>query len=176
MSLRKILLSAAVSGALFATGAIGHALAADHQRSEMAGKPDPAAWHKQMCTDRYAHNAGRIAFIEPKPSLTDSQRPLFDSWKQTVLGSAKAQENECLARRSQMAHHNILERQAHMMQRLQHRMADMTAERPSLQALYNALSPEQKKAFERPNQMGAGEHGPHGNWHDHGPDGPGERG
>ena len=171
MTFSKKTIGALVGGVLLATGA----QAADGVSGAMKNL-DPEAWHKQMCTDRYADSAGRMAYIEAKLSLTDSQRPLFDSWKQTVLGSAKAQENECLARRSQMAHHNILERQAHMMQRLQHRMADMTAERPSLQALYNALSPEQKKAFERPNQMGAGEHGPHGNWHDHGPDGPGERG
>ena len=174
MSLRKILLSAAVSGALFATGAIGHALAADHQRSEMAGKPDPAAWHKQMCTDRYAQNAGRVAYIEAKLSLTDSQRPLFDGWKQTVLGSAKSRENECLAHQPDMDDqhgHSVLERQARMQQMLQHRLADLSAEQPSLKALYDSLSPEQKQVFDHGDEMGPRGHGPHGRggWHDHGP-------
>ena len=57
MSFRKILLSACVSGAMFAGGTASHALAADHPR-EMAGKMDMAAWHKRMCTDRYARNVG----------------------------------------------------------------------------------------------------------------------
>jgi len=47
MFLRKILLSACVSGAMFAGGAASHALAADRPH-EMAGKMDMVGWHKQM--------------------------------------------------------------------------------------------------------------------------------
>lgn len=171
MSLRKILLNACVSGALFAMGS--HALAADGSRGDMPRTFDRVAMHKQMCTDRFAHNAGRIAYIEAKLSLTDNQRPVFETWKQAVLSSAKAQQDKCLARQDHMGQHNILERQARMMQRLQSRMADMTAERPSLEALYNALSPEQKQVFDLGNRMGPGGHRPqeHGGWHDHGPHG-----
>lgn len=176
MSLRKLLLGAGISGALFATGAISHALAADHPRGEMAGNFDPAAWHKQMCTDRYAHNVGRVAYIEAKLSLTDSQRPLFDGWKQTVLGSAKARESTCLASQPHMGERHdrsVIERQARMQQRLQSRLADLTAEQPSLKALYDSLSAEQKQVFDRGNRMGPGGRGPHGHggWHNHGPQG-----
>jgi hypothetical protein len=169
MSLRKILLSACVSGAMFAGGAASHALAADHPH-EMAGKMDMADWHKQMCTDRYAHNVGRVAYIEAKLSLNDTQRPLFDGWKQTVLGSAKSRENSCLARQPHMGDgHNILERQARMQDMLQHRLADLTAEQPSLKALYDSLSPEQRQVFDRGGRMGGPQD--HGGWHNHGPHG-----
>lgn len=178
MSLRKILLGACVSGALFATGATA-VLAADRPRDPMAGKVDPAAWHKQMCTDHFARDVGRVAYIEAMLSLTDAQRPLFDSWKQAVLGSAKSREGACLSHRADMGkphEHNILERQAHMQQMLQHRLADLTAEQPSLKALYDSLTPEQKQVFDRGGPMGMhrGPHGMggHGDWDHHGPMGP----
>jgi hypothetical protein len=175
MSLRKILIGACVSGALFTVGAATQVLAADRPQRSMAGNFDPAAWHKQMCTDRYARNVGRVAYIEAKLSLTDNQRPLFDGWKQSVLGPAKSRESECLARQPHMGGHadrSVIERQAWMQQRLQHRLADLTAEQPSLKALYDSLSPEQKQVFDRPALMGHGGrdgHGPHGGWHQHGP-------
>ena len=171
MFLRKILLSACVSGAMFAGGAASHALAADRPH-EMAGKMDMAGWHKQMCTDRYAHNVGRVAYIEAKLSLNDTQRPLFDGWKQTVLGSAKSRESACLARQPHMGGmhgHSILERQARMQEMLRNRLADLTAEQPSLKALYDSLSPEQRRVFDHGNRMD-GPQG-HGGWHNHGPHG-----
>jgi hypothetical protein len=173
MSLRKILLSACVSGAMFAGGAASYALAADHPR-EMAGKMDMGDWHKQMCTDRYAHNVGRVAYIEAKLSLNDAQRPLFDGWKQTVLGSAKSRESACLARQPHMGEehgHSVIERQARMQDMLQHRLADLTAEQPSLKALYDSLSPEQKQVFDHGDRMGGRGPQGHGGWHDHGPHG-----
>jgi hypothetical protein len=160
---------------LIATGAAAFAADADGPQAHrhMAGNFNPAAWHKQMCTDRYARNVGRVAYIETKLSLTDTQRPLFDGWKQTVLGSAKSRESECLARQPYMGErhgHSVIERQARMQQRLQHRLADLTAEQPSLKTLYDSLSPEQKQVFDRQGPMGQGGHGPHGHggWHKRG--------
>ena len=175
MSLRNTLIGACIGGALLAAGATAYAADADGaHRHHMAGNFDPVAWHKQMCTDHYARNVGRVAYIEAKLSLTDSQRSLFDGWKQTVLGSAKSREDDCLARQPQMGErhdHSVVERQARMEQRLQHRLADLTAEQPSLKALYDSLSPEQRQVFDRPGPMGHGGHGPHGHgdWHQHGP-------
>jgi hypothetical protein len=174
MSFRKMLLSACASGVLFAVGAITHVLAADRPQGDMAG--DRAAWHQQMCNDRFAQNAGRVAYIEARLSLTDSQRPLFDSWKQTVMGSAKARESECMAHQPQGGphDHSILARQARMQEMLQHRLSDLTAEQPSLKSLYDSLSPQQKQVFDRGGPEG---HGPHGDgmWHG-GHDGRGDHG
>jgi len=178
MSLRKILLSGGVCGALFAAGAMTYALAADRPRDDMAGKMDFTEMHKQMCIDHFARGVGRVAYIEAKLSLTDSQHPLFDGWKQTVLGSAKSREGECLAHQPHMDgphDHSILERQARMQDMLQHRLADLTAEQPSLKALYDSLSPEQKQVFDYGDRMGPG--GPHGHGVWHGPHGaaPGDK-
>ena len=182
MSLRKMLIGGCVSAALFATGAATHALAADrpHDRmnGQMDGKFDPAGWHKQMCTDHFARNVGRVAYVEAKLSLNDSQRPLFDSWKQTVLGSAKSREGDCLSRQARpdgMHEHSIIERQARMQAMLQSRLADMNAEMPSLKALYDSLTPEQKQVFDHGAGGDRGMHGhgmrDQGEWH-HGEHGP----
>ncbi|MBS0276701.1 MAG: Spy/CpxP family protein refolding chaperone [Proteobacteria bacterium] len=174
MSLRKSFIGAGMAGALLASGAVAYAAGADGPHRPMAGHFDPVAWHKQMCTDHYARNVGRVAYIGAKLSLTDTQRPLFDGWKKTVLDSAKARESDCLARQPKMGEHgNVLERQAQMQQRLRQRLSDLTAEQPSLKALYDALSPEQKQVFDRPGPMGHDGHGPHGHggWHRHGPQG-----
>jgi len=169
MSLRNAFIGAGIAGALLASGAVAYA---DGPHRPIAGNFDPVAWHKQMCTDHYARNAGRVAYIKAKLSLTDTQRPLFDGWEKAVLGSAKSRESECLARQPKMGDrhgHTVLERQAQMQQRL----SDLTAEQPSLKALYNSLSPEQKQVFDRPGPMGHGGHGMHGHggWHKHGPQG-----
>jgi len=58
--------------------------------------------------------------------------------------------------------HSVIERQARMQQRLQSRLADLTAEQPSLKALYDSLSPEQKQVFDRGDHTEPGGHGPHG--------------
>jgi hypothetical protein len=176
MSLRKTFIGAGIAGALLASGAVAYAAGANGPHRHMAGNSDPVAWHKQMCTDRYARSVGRVAYIGTKLSLTDTQRPLFDGWKKAVLDSAKTRESECLARQPKMGGrhgHTVLERQARMQQRLQQRLSDLTAEQPSLKALYDSLSPEQKQVFDRSGRMGHGGHGPHGHggWHKHGPHG-----
>jgi len=167
-----------MSGVIFAGGAASHALAADHSH-EMVGKLDRAAWHKQMCTDRYAHDVSRVAYIEATLSLSATQRSLFDGWKQTVLDSAKSRESACLARQPQMSAmhaHGILERQAHMQDILQHRLADLTAQKPSLKTLYESLSPEQRQILDRGDRIGKVGHGPHGRHGWYGPrDGSGAR-
>src|SRR5215469_3489461 len=58
-----------------------------------------AQWHEQMCSDMYARRAGEMAYLEAKLSLTDSQRPLFQSWKDVVLSDAKTRSGECTARK-----------------------------------------------------------------------------
>jgi len=176
MSLRMKLIGAGIAGALLASGAVAYAAGADGMHRHMAGNGHPVEWHKQMCTDHYARNVGRVAYVGAKLSLTDSQRPLFDGWKKAVLDSAKSRESECLARQPDMGEHrghSVLERQARMQQRLQERLSELTAEQPSLKALYDSLSPEQKQVFDRPGPMGHGEHGAHGHgdWHRHGPQG-----
>jgi len=177
MFARKFLLRACASGALTVGGLFGHSFAADAPRDTMPVKFDAASFHKQFCADHYARHVGRMAYLEAKLSLNETQRPLFESWKESVLSSARAHESTCLAHQPDFMHrhaHGFLERQAHMKERLQTRLADITAQEPSLKALYDSLTPDQKQVFDQAGMeghMGRGRMGPPA-WHDHGPHGP----
>lgn len=116
----------------------------------MPTKEDMAAWHSQMCKDRYAHVAGRLAYLEASLSITDAQRSAFDQWRSAVLSQAKSHSEACLAHTA-MPHGpgNALERNAEMQKHLQDRLASLQSERPALEALYQVLTPDQKKLFDR---------------------------
>lgn len=133
---------------------------------------DMAAWHASMCSDRYARAVGRLAYVGAKLDLNESQRPLFEAWKDKVLGSVKAGENTCLAHAPDMGHPpTALQRAAMMHKRLEARLAAMDSAQPSLEAFYNALSPTQRAEVDRMGRMGhRGGHrfGGAGGWH-HGP-------
>jgi hypothetical protein len=69
--------------------------------------------------------------------------------------------------------HSVIERQARMQDMLQNRLADLTAEQPSLKTLYDSLSPEQKQVFDHGDRMGGRGPQGHGGWHNRGPHGAG---
>ncbi|HEY5346722.1 MAG TPA: Spy/CpxP family protein refolding chaperone, partial [Rhizomicrobium sp.] len=116
-------------------------------------RPDPAemaARMKDMCADGYARAVGRLAYIETKLELTPAQKPLFARWKNVKLDAANARRGACADHTPQMAdqhHHDILERMTREEDTLKHRLAELQAERPALEALINSLTPEQKHAF-----------------------------
>lgn len=102
---------------------------------------------KQMCEDGYAREVGRMAYLETRLNLTQSQQPLFARWKEAKLGIAKRRTADC----SQMAASpretmpSLVDRLNREEDRLKKRIADIDAERPALTALYNALTPEQRQ-------------------------------
>jgi hypothetical protein len=111
---------------------------------------DMAAWHAQRCNDHYAMAAGRLAFVEAKLSITDSQRPLFDHWRDAVLQNAQSRKSECLAYQFKPGEqHSILERTAMMEKWLQGRLAELQSQQPALEALYQSLTPQQKTEFDQ---------------------------
>jgi len=103
----------------------------------------------QFCTDMYARNVGKLAFLETKLSLTSAQSPLFARWKDASLDIAKRREGECTTReRPERAEHaSIVDRMTMEEKLLKQRLADIDAERPALAALYGALTPSQKEEF-----------------------------
>ena len=164
-------LPAIALGLLCATSALAQSAPPDRQRMQdwmAAHKGDMAAWHARMCTDRYARRVGQIAYLGAKLDLDDSQRPLFESWKNSVLGSAKDGESACLAHAPDMSHPpTIMDREARMHAMLEARLAAMDAQKPALEALYQSLSPEQKAALDHMGHHrhgGMDGHGGHG-WH-----------
>ncbi|MGZ5922585.1 MAG: Spy/CpxP family protein refolding chaperone [Rhizomicrobium sp.] len=115
----------------------------------------------QMCKDAYAHKVGEMAFLETKLALTPVQAPLFARWKQVNLDIAQHRSGECDARLSKASEAkagerpSMIDRMAREEEMLKTRLADLEAERPALSALYNALTPDQRKELGR---GGMGDH------------------
>jgi hypothetical protein len=122
---------------------------------------DPVAWHKERCVNHYAGLAGKLAFLEAKLDLTDAQRPAWSAWRQARIDDAVKERDSCLADVPPQPHGppTILEGEARMEKMLSARLAGLQARRPALEALYAALTPEQKAILDR---MG----GRHGHHHD----------
>ncbi len=177
MSLRQIFVQAGAAAVICAASAIAQASPAN-TNEPMPSKTEMATWHQQMCSDRYARHVGQVAYLEAKLSLSDAQRPLFASWKDAVLGSAKSGESACLAMHHDFAHPpSSLDREARFHEMLEHRLAEMDAQRPAMTALYQSLTPDQKQVFDGIGHDRAGMHGGRGmhrggpgGWHHH--DGP----
>jgi hypothetical protein len=112
----------------------------------------------QFCQDIYAHKVGELAFLEAKLSLTPAQEPLFANWKQVSLDAAKRHAADCATRetREPGQHRDLIARLDRQEIRLKRRLADITAERPSLSALYAALNPTQKEELDHAAMRGMG--------------------
>ena len=102
---------------------------------------------EQICRDVYAGKAGELAFLEAKLSLDARQAPLFARWKQASLEIAKQNEGDCAGPRRDLRRPSAVDRMTLEEYLLKKRLADIQAERPSLTALYNALTPAQKEEF-----------------------------
>jgi hypothetical protein len=130
----------------------------------MGGPPDGRMGERfrahmaQMCKDIYAHKVGEIAFLEARLALTPAQTPAFAHWKQVNLDIAQHHSGECSTRTAKFAERmsgkagNAAhergtpgERLAREEEHLKTRLADIEAERPVLDALYNTLTPDQRR-------------------------------
>jgi len=113
---------------------------------------DRAAHRAQFCTVMYARKVGEMAFLEARLSLSGSQQPLFEHWKQVNLDVAKQHEGDCTTGHE---HHkpgerpSVVDRLNHEETMLKKRLADIDAEKPTLTAFYESLSPQQKEEFGR---------------------------
>ena len=126
--------------------------AEDGQQTNMIYRMTPEAGPGRICKDIYARKAGELAFLEAKLSLDAKQAPLFARWKQASLDIARQHESDCAgkARTSLLGPRaGVLDRMTLEEDQLKRRLSDIQAERPTLTALYNGLTPAQKEEFGR---------------------------
>jgi hypothetical protein len=128
----------------------GGAGAAEH-RLHLPAPAEIATHFQQICQDRYARQAGLLAYAEAKLSLTSAQQPLFAHWKQVKLDIAKRRADACAARArpANAKMPTLIDRMAQREDMLRQQLADLDAERPALDALFKSLSPEQKQELGR---------------------------
>jgi len=112
---------------------------------------------QQACTDRIAKRAGFVATIGFKLNLTDAQKPL---WDKVVATSQAAQANEkqiCAALPASAdarGKETIIDKMNRRQQMMQAQLQGLQQAEPAVQALYQALTPEQKAVLDHPFHRG----------------------
>jgi hypothetical protein len=126
-----------------------------------------AAPTQDVCTEQFARLSGRLAYLEVKLDLTAEQHPLWDTWRAAVADGAGKVRAVCLQRvPNPDGRPTIIERLAHIQERLATGAAALQAAQPSLAALYQSLTPEQREMFEHGMRMEHGRHHRHDRDHD----------
>jgi LTXXQ motif family protein len=112
-------------------------------RMMMRGAP------QERCIDRLAWRAARRAYVEAKLDLTAEQRPLWDK----VANTARAEEQKERQLCQQLkpgAQSTVLDRMDRAQQFLSAKLDALQAAKPAVQALYQALKPEQRAVMDHP--------------------------
>jgi hypothetical protein len=111
---------------------------------------DGGEWHQKRCVERYARKLGRLAYLEARLTLTEQQRSVWNKWRQIKVDAAEQRRSHCLQHQPKEGPNpTVLEREAQLEKRLAARLQQLQASRPALQALYEALSSEQKIVFDQ---------------------------
>lgn len=104
---------------------------------------------QERCIDRLAWRAARLAYVEAKLDLTAEQRPLWDKLHSIAQGEQQKERQLCgeLKPREEST---VLDRMNRARQFLSARLDALQSAKPAVEALYQALSPEQKEIFDHP--------------------------
>ena len=108
---------------------------------------------RERCEERLAHRAGIIAYTVSKLNLTAEQKPLWDKLNGVVQSAADKERQLCASLPTQagpQAQATILDRMSRREQFLSARLQGLQQARPALEALYQALTPEQKTIIDHP--------------------------
>ena len=108
---------------------------------------------RERCEERLARRAGVIAYTVAKLNLTAEQKPLWDKLNGAIQSAADKERQLCANLPTQPgpeAQGTILDRMSRREQFLSARLQGMQQARPALEALYQALSPEQKATIDHP--------------------------
>lgn len=129
-----------------------------HSRWGMRGWPmRQGMWHRAMmrgdpqqrCIDRLAHRAARRAYVETKLDLTAEQRPLWDKLQTIAQGEVQKERQLCEQLKPGVST-TVLDRMNRAQELLSARLDALQSAKPALQALYQALTPEQRAIMDRP--------------------------
>jgi hypothetical protein len=104
---------------------------------------------QERCEERLAWRAAMRAYTESKLDLTTEQRPLWDK-VQSVARSEQQKERQLCAALKPGGETTVLDRLDRMQQFLSTRLEGLQAAKPAVQALYQALTPEQRAIFDHP--------------------------
>jgi hypothetical protein len=106
---------------------------------------DPKEW----CEDRLAWRAARRAYAEAKLNLTAEQRPLWDKVQSAAQAEEQKERQLCSAIKPG-GDSTLLDRLDRMQRFLSTRLEGLQSAKPAVQALYQALTPEQRAIIDHP--------------------------
>jgi hypothetical protein len=107
---------------------------------------------QQRCEERLAKRAGMVAYVVAKLNLTADQRPLLDKLQGVMQANADKERQLCATLKplDERGQETVLDRMNRREQFLTARLQALQQTKPAVQALYQALSPEQKATIDHP--------------------------
>ncbi len=104
---------------------------------------------QERCTERLAWRAAMRAYAEVKLNLTAEQRPLWDRVQSAAQAEEQKERQLCASRKS-ADETTLPDRMDRMQQFLSVRLEALQSAKPAVQALYQALTPEQRVILDHP--------------------------
>ena len=133
----------------------------------MGGMAMPAFSPKDMCTEQVARRIGNRAYLKARLDLKPEQMTLWTNFERAADEASAKDKAHCATLPAEIkTPPTYMERLTMREEMMKARLAALEAVKPSLQALYAALTPEQKAIFDKPMRMGMGMgsiHRPHPN-------------
>ncbi len=109
---------------------------------------DGAERHQEMCSDHYAHTAGKLAYLQAKLGITDKQQDAWNRFYGSEIDSAAKERDACLAEKDHGQHPTVLEQEDRLEKMLSNKLDALRASRGPLEDLYKVLSADQKDEFD----------------------------
>ena len=127
-----------------------------------ASTPEPAFNPRNMCLDRVAHRIGNRAYLKARLDLKAEQTSAWNAFEKAADDVSAKDKARCAALPTEVkTPPKFTERMAMRETMMKARLESVEAVKPSLTALYAALTPEQQALFDRP-MMGGHRH--HHGW------------
>jgi hypothetical protein len=119
---------------------------------------------KAFCEDRVARRIGHRAYLKSRLDLKPDQMPAWDAFQKAADEASAKEKAKCATMPTEVKTPPTMpERLARREEMMKSRLESIQAVKPSLTALYDKLSPEQKTVLDQP--MMGGRHGGPGRRH-----------
>jgi LTXXQ motif family protein len=104
---------------------------------------------QERCEKRLARRAAMRAYTQAMLNLTPEQRPLWDK-VQSIAQSEEQKQRQLCSSLKPGGEATLLDRLDRMQQFLSTRLEALQAAKPAVEALYQALTPEQREILDHP--------------------------
>jgi hypothetical protein len=119
------------------------------------GPARPAFSPKAFCEERIARRVGARAYLKEKLNLKSDQVSAWDAYQKAADAQTTKDRAKCAALPAEMKEPpTFTDRMTRREERMKSRLESFEAVKPTLLALYDKLSPDQKAMFDRPMMRG----------------------